>query len=143
VATGAAVAATEFAGQDSASLNQPFSQSAYLRNELAGEVAAEGTRESNRLQQPMSIPIVKVNTNQSIRIFLLNPLAPGRPNSIDAPPRNARPTPSTVLASSPNDENVRPEQALVGAQTAYIQALEDQLAEMRAEIDARKQNGRQ
>ena len=41
------------------------------------------------------------------------------------------------------DENVRPEQALVGAQTAYIQALEDQLAEMRAELDARKQNGRQ
>src|SRR5438309_778997 len=141
VATGAAVAATEFAGQDSASLNQPFSQSAYLRNELAGEVAAEGTRESNRLQQPMSIPIVKVNTNQSIRIFLLSPLAPGRPNSIDAPSRNVQPTPSTVLASSPTDENARPEQALVGAQTAYIQALEDQLAEMRAEIDARKQNG--
>ncbi len=143
VATGAAVAATEFAGQDSASLNQPFSQGAYLRNELAGEVAAEGTRESNRLQQPMSIPIVKVNTNQSIRIFLLNPLAPGHPNSIDTVPHNSQPVPSTVLAASPTDENVRPEQALVGAQTAYIQALEDQLAEMRAELDARKQNGRQ
>lgn len=142
VATGAAVAATEFAGQDSASLNQPFSQGAYLRNELAGEVAAEGTRESNRLQQPMSVPIVKVNTNQSIRIFLLNPLVPGHPNSI-SPRRNAQPTPSTVLTSSPTDENVRPEQALVGAQTAYIQALEEQLAEMRSELDTRKQNGQQ
>ncbi len=112
-------------------------------NELAGEVAAEGTRESNRLQQPMSIPIVKVNTNQSIRIFLLSPLAPGRPNSIDAPSRSVQPTRSTVLASSPTDENARPEQALVGAQTAYIQALEEQLAEMKAELDARKQNGPQ
>jgi hypothetical protein len=143
VATGAAVAATEFAGQDSASFNGPFSQGAYLRNELAGEVASEGTRASNRLQQPGSVSIVKVNTNQSIRIFLLSPLMPAHPSSIDAAPRNPQPTPSTVLASSPTDENVRPEQALVGAQTAYIQALEDQLAEMRAELDARKQNGRQ
>ena len=68
---------------------------------------------------------------------------PAHPSSIDAPPRNPQPTPSTVLTSSPTDENVRPEQALVGAQTAYIQALEDQLAEMRAELDARKNNGRQ
>jgi hypothetical protein len=68
---------------------------------------------------------------------------PAHPSSIDAAPRNPQPTPSTVLASSPTDENVRPEQALVGAQTAYIQALEDQLAEMRAELDARKNNGRQ
>jgi hypothetical protein len=47
-----------------------------------------------------------------------------------------------VLVSSPTDENVGPEQALVGAQTEYIQALEDQLAEMRAELEARKQNDR-
>ena len=143
VATGAAVAATEFAGQNSASLNQPFSQGAYLRNELAGEVASEGTRESSRLQQPTTVSIVKVTTNQSIRIFLLSPLTPGHPSSTDTPVRNPQPTPSTVLVSSQTDENIHPEQALVGAQTAYIQALEDQLAEMRAELDRRKQNGQQ
>ena len=143
VATGAAVAATEFAGQDSASLNQPFSQGAYLKNQLAGEVASEGTRESGRLQQSTTVSIVKVNTNQSIRIFLLNPLVSGHPSSTDTLARNPQPTPSPVLVSSPTDENVGAEQALVGVQTEYIQALEDQLAEMRAELEARKQNARQ
>jgi type IV secretory pathway VirB10-like protein len=142
VATGAAVAATELAGQDSGSLNQPFSQGAYLRNQLAGEVASEGTRESGRLQQPTTVSIVRVNTNQSIRIFLLNPLTSGHPSSTDTPARNPQPTPSPVLVSSPTDENVGPEQALVGAQSEYIQALEGQLAELRAELDASKKNAR-
>lgn len=142
VATGVAVAATEFAGQDSASLNQPFSQSAYLRNELAGEVASEGTRESNRLKQPATVSIVKVNTNQSIRIFLLSPLTSGHPSPMDIPARDSQPKPSIVTAGTPMEETLRPEQALAGAQTAYIQALEDQLAEMRAELNAEKQNDR-
>ena len=142
VATGAAVAASEFAGQDSASLNQPFSQGAYLRNQLAGEVASEGTRESGRLQQPTTVPIVKVNTNQSIRIFLLNPLMSGHPSSIDTPARNPQSMSSPVLISSSRDENVGSGEALVGAQTEYIQALESQLAELRAELDASKQNAR-
>jgi hypothetical protein len=143
VATGAAVAATEFAGQDSTSLNQPFSQGAYLRNQLAGEVASEGTRESGRLQQSTTVPIVKVDTNQSIRIFLLSPVMLGHPSSAEIPARNAQPTTSNVLVSSPTDQNVHPEQALAGVESEYIQALEEQLAEMRAELDARKQNARQ
>src|SRR6185437_15232533 len=72
IGTGAAVAAAEFAG--AGSLNQPFSQADYLRNQMAYEVASEGSRYSNRLQQSASVPIVNVNTNESIRIFLLNAL---------------------------------------------------------------------
>jgi len=49
VGTGAAVVATEFAGQGS--LNQPFSQSDYLRNQMAAEVASQGSQFSNRWQQ--------------------------------------------------------------------------------------------
>jgi type IV secretory pathway VirB10-like protein len=67
IGTGAAVVATEFAG--AGSLNQPFSQSDYLRNQMAYEIASEGSRYSNRLQQPTNVPIVNVNTNQSIRDF--------------------------------------------------------------------------
>src|SRR5262249_33595455 len=73
IGTGAAVVATEFAG--AGSLNQPFSQADYLRNQMAYEVASEGSRYSNRLQQPTSVPIVTVGTNQPIRIFLLNAMS--------------------------------------------------------------------
>src|SRR5579883_3156908 len=71
VATGASVLAIQFGGQS----NQPFSQADYLRNQMASEIANEGGRYSNRLQQPTSVPIVMVGTNQSIRIFLLNALS--------------------------------------------------------------------
>src|SRR5207302_8314773 len=52
IGTGAAVVATELAG--AGSLNQPFSQADYLRNQMAYEIASEGSRYSNRLQQPAS-----------------------------------------------------------------------------------------
>jgi len=132
IGTGAAVVATEFAG--AGSLNQPFSQSDYLRNQTAYEIASEGSRYSNRLQQPTSIPIVNVNTNQSIRIFLLNALSVS-----DGRIRASKPT--QLPAVTPQN-NQPPEQALAAAQTAYIQALEAQLADMQAAVDARKSNGR-
>jgi len=135
IGTGAAVVATEFAGQGS--LNQPFSQSDYLRNQMGYEIASEGSRYSSRLQQPTTVPIVTVSTNQAIRIFLLNALttSSGRiPNT--TPPKQ----PDNTMTQTAEDES--PEQSLRTAQTAYIQALEAQLAEMRAELDARKSNGR-
>src|SRR5690348_1397704 len=70
VATGASALAIQFSGQGN--LGQPFSQADYLRNQLASEVASEGSRYSSRIQQSMNVPIVTVNTNESIRIFLLN-----------------------------------------------------------------------
>src|SRR5205085_7799172 len=73
IGTGAAVVATEFAGQSS--FNQPFSQADYLRNQMATEVASQGSQLSNRWQQPISIPIVAVDANQPLTIFLLDPLA--------------------------------------------------------------------
>jgi len=72
VGTGAAVVATEFAGQGS--VDQPFSQGDYLRNQMAAELASQGNQVSSRLQQPISIPIVAVDANQPIMIFLLNRL---------------------------------------------------------------------
>jgi hypothetical protein len=134
IGTGAAVVATEFAG--AGSLNQPFSQADYLRNQMAYEVASEGSRYSNRLQQPTSVPIVTVNTNQPIRIFLLNAMSvsDGRIRSSKSPQQADAPTLSA-------DQNQSPDQSLAAAQTAYIQALEAQLADMRAALDARKSNG--
>src|SRR5581483_7786934 len=86
VATGASALAIQLAGQGS--LNQPFSQADYLRNQLAAEVASEGSRYSNRLRQPASVPIVTVKTNQSIRIFLLNSLTvSGRTVRASMPPQ--------------------------------------------------------
>lgn len=131
IGTGAAVVATEFVGQGS--LNQPFSQADYLRNQMAGEVAVQGNRLSNRLQQPMSIPIVNVGTNQPLRIFLLNALDLGGGRS-QGP---QFPTPATPMP----DQNTPPEQSLVAAQTAYIQALEAQLADMRAALNGKQTNG--
>ena len=133
VGTGAAVVATEFVGQGS--LNQPFSQSDYLRNQMAGEVATQGGRLSNRLQQPMSVPIVNVATNQPLRIFLLNALdlGGGRNQSME-------PAPPTVPNAGP-DQSTPSDQSLAAAQTAYIQALEAQLADMRAALNGKQING--
>ena len=135
IGTGAAVVATEFAGQGS--LSQPFSQGDYLRNQMGYEIASEGSRYSSRLQQPTTVPIVTVSTNQAIRIFLLNALttSSGRIRNTTAPKQ-----PDNAMTQTADDES--PEQSLRTAQTAYIQALEAQLAEMRAELDARKSNGR-
>jgi Bacterial conjugation TrbI-like protein len=125
VGTGAAVVATEFAGQGS--LNQPFSQGDYLRNQMATEVASQGSQFSNRWQQPMSIPIVAVGANQPITIFLLDPLAiSGKASNSPVQTLQLAPLNTTAGQTQP------PEQDLVAAQTAYIQALEAQLAEMKA-----------
>ncbi len=135
VGTGAAVVATEFAGQGS--LNQPFSQSDYLRNQMAAEVASQGSQLSNRWQQPTSIPIVAVDANQPIAIFLLEPLTiTGKPSLSATPALQLTPPNTTAGQTQPS------EQDLVAAQTAYIQALEAQLAEMRS-ANGKKPNERQ
>jgi type IV secretory pathway VirB10-like protein len=134
IGTGAAVVATQFAG--AGSLNQPFSQADYLRNQMAYEIASEGSRYSNRLQQPTSVPIVTVNTNQPIRIFLLNALTVSEGRI-----RNSKPAQQADTATLTAEQNQSPEQALAAAQTAYIQSLEAQLAEMRAALDGKKSNG--
>lgn len=136
VATGASVLAIQLAGQNSSTLSQPFSQADYLRNQLASEAASEGSRYSNRLQQPTNVPIVTVNTNQSIRIFLLTSLSVS-----DGRVRNSKPAQQTDAALTA-EQNQSPDQALAAAQTAYIQALEAQLADMRTALDGRKSNGR-
>src|SRR5207253_6802416 len=92
IGTGAAVVATEFAGHSS--LNQPFSQADYLRNQMAAEVATEGNRLSNRFQQPMTVQIVKVSTNQPLRIFLLNALDLGNGRN-----QNSQPAASSTFAN--------------------------------------------
>ncbi len=125
IGTGAAVVATEFAGQGS--LNQPFSQADYLRNQMAAEVASQGSQLSNRWQQPTSVPIVAVDANQPITIFLLEALTiVGKP-SLSAMPALQLTSPNTTAGQTQPSE-----QDLVAAQTAYIQALEAQLAEMRS-----------
>jgi hypothetical protein len=135
IGTGAAVVATEFAG--AGSLNQPFSQADYLRNQMAYEVASEGSRYSNRLQQPTSVPIVRVNTNQPIRIFLLNAMSVS-----DGHIRSSKsPQPTDTSPKLTADQNQSSEPSLAAAQTAYIQALEAQLADMRAAIEVKKSNG--
>ncbi len=134
IGTGAAVVATELAG--AGSLNQPFSQADYLRNQMAYEIASEGSRYSNRLQQPTSVPIVTVKTNEPIRIFLLNTLTVS-----DGRNRNSNPVLQTETTTLATEQSQSPAQALAAAQTAYIQALEAQLADMRAALDAKKSNG--
>src|SRR5207302_9806619 len=101
IGTGTAIVATEFAG--AGSLNQPFSQADYLRNQMAYEIASEGSRYSNRLQQPTSIPIVNVNTNQSIRIFLLNALSVS-----DGRIRASKPPQQTDTVTAVTPENNQP-----------------------------------
>jgi hypothetical protein len=125
IGTGAAVVATEFAGQSS--FNQPFSQADYLRNQMATEVASQGSQLSNRWQQPTSVPIVAVDANQPITIFLLEPLTiAGKPSGSAVPASQLAPATTTAGQTQPS------EQDLVAAQTAYIQALEAQLAETRS-----------
>src|SRR5437016_3732522 len=134
IGTGAAVVATEFVGQGS--LNQPFSQTDYLRNQMAAEVAVQGNRLSNRLQQPMSIPIVSVATNHSLRIFLLNGLDVGGGHG-----QSTQPAAFATFPNSTPDQGTPSEQSVVAAQTAYIQALEAQLADMRAALNGKQTNG--
>jgi hypothetical protein len=134
VGTGAAVVATEFVGQGS--LNQPFSQADYLRNQMAAEVAVQGNRLSNRLQQPMSVPIVSVGTNQPLRIFLLNAIDLGGGRN-----QGSQSAASSAFVSAMPDQNAPSEQSLVAAQTAYIQALEGQLADMRGALNGKQTNG--
>jgi hypothetical protein len=138
IGTGAAVVATEFAG--AGSLNQPFSQADYLRNQMAYEIASEGNRYSNRLQQPTSVPIVTVQTNEPIRIFLLNALAV--PNGRIRDNKPAQQISATTTSTADQSPDQTRSQALAAAQTAYIQALESQLADMRAALDAKKSNAR-
>jgi len=57
-----------FAGQGS--LNRPFSQGDYLRNQMAARWASQGSQFANRWQQPISIPIVAVDAIQPITIIL-------------------------------------------------------------------------
>jgi len=125
VGTGAAVVATEFAGQGS--LDQPFSQGDYMRNQMAAELANQGNQVSSRLQQPMSIPIVAVDANQPIRIFLLDPLSISGETT-----RN--PTPASQLPSehAASEQGQISDRSMATAQSAYIEALEAQLAEMKA-----------
>ncbi len=108
----------------------------YLRNQMAAEVATEGNRLSNRFQQPMTVQIVKVGTNQPLRIFLLNALDLGNGRN-----QNSQPAASSTFANATTDQTTPSEQSLVSAQTAYIQALETQLADMRAALNGKQPNG--
>jgi hypothetical protein len=125
IGTGAAVVATEFAGQGS--LDQPFSQSDYLRNQMASEVASQGSQLSNRWQQPFGVPVVAVDANEPITIFLLEPL---RISGTTIRSATAASQPPQAVPTA--EQNQPSDQALIEAQTAYIQALEAQLAETKA-----------
>jgi hypothetical protein len=103
---------------------------------MAAEVAVQGNQLSNRLQQPMSIPIVNVGTNQPLRIFLLNAVNLGAGGN-----QNSQPAMSNAFANTTTDQTTSSEQSLVSAQTAYIQALEAQLADMRAALNGKQPNG--
>ena len=125
IGTGAAVVATEFAGQGS--VDQPFSQGDYLRNQMATEVASQGGQLSNRWQQPFGVPVVAVNANQPITIFLLEPM------SVSGKTIRSATAASQLAQAAPTAEEKQPsDQALIEAQTAYIQALEAQVAETNA-----------
>jgi len=134
IATGTAVLAAQFAGNPG--MNQPFSQGDYLRNQLASEVASEGSRASSRWQQPVNVPIVKVNTNQSIRIFLLSAL------DLTSHRGHSPQEMTTVLAGAEREQNDTSVESLGDVQTSYIQSLESQLADLRAELEGRQNNGR-
>jgi hypothetical protein len=94
---------------------------------MAAEVGSQGNQLSNRLQQPISIPIVAVDANQPIRIFLLDPLTISGKTT-----RN--PTPTSQLPSEhvASEQGQTSDQSMATAQSAYIEALEAQLAEMKA-----------
>lgn len=137
VATGAAVFAAQFAGRPSGSLRSPFSQTDLLRNQLAGEIAHEGNRLSNRLEGPMTVPIVSVPTNQRVRIFLLAPirLENGQIQPLVEPGRAGN------IAESANDPRAPSLESLTATQAAYIEALEAQLTELRAKLAKIQANG--
>jgi hypothetical protein len=103
---------------------------------MAAAVATEGNRLSNRFQQPMSIPIVKLGTNQPLRIFLLNALDLGSGRN-----QSSQPAASSTFANATTDQSTSSEQSLDSSQTAYIQALEAQLADMRAALNGKQPNG--
>ena len=94
---------------------------------MATEVASQGSQLSNRWQQPTSVQIVAVDANQPITIFLLEPLTIAGKRSLSATPASQLAPPNTTAGQTQPSE-----QDLVAAQTAYIQALEAQLAEMRS-----------
>src|SRR6266566_475971 len=81
----------------------------------------------NRWQRTMSVPIVAVDVNQSITIFLLDPLTLSGKTS-----RGATAPSQVPQVDAAAEQNQPSEQDLAAAQTAYIQALEAQLAEMRS-----------
>jgi len=94
---------------------------------MAAELANQGNQVSNRLQQPMSIPIVAVDANQPIRIFLLDPLTiSGKPT------RNPTPASQLPFEHAASEQGQTSDQSIASAQSAYIEALEAQLAEMKA-----------
>ena len=84
----------------------------------------------------MNVPIVTVNTNESIRIFLLNAL------NVSGGRLNTKSAQQDDTSAATAEQNQPPDQALAAAQTAYIQSLEAQLADMRAALNARNSNGR-
>jgi hypothetical protein len=85
------------------------------------------------------VPIVTVKTNEPIRIFLLNALTVPNGRNRNSKPAQQVDAATTLIAEQ--NQNQSPAQALAAAQTAYIQALEAQLADMRAALDAKKSNG--
>jgi len=90
---------------------------------MAAEVASQGSQLSNRWQQPISIPIVAVDANQPLTIFLLDPLAiSGKAN------RGAIPASQRNPANTTTGENQSSSKTWQRRKTAYIQALEAQLA---------------
>jgi hypothetical protein len=79
---------------------------------------------------------VKVGTNQPLRIFLLNALDLGSGRN-----QSSQPAASSTFANATTDQSTSSEQSLVSAQTTYIQALEAQLADMRAALNGKQPNG--
>jgi len=137
VATGAAVLATQFAGQGPRGLDRPFSEGDLLRNQLAAEIATEGTSFSNRLQRSSTVPIIKVEANQSIRIFLLSPMRVTSKTIQMRPPTESQGLSSLATSS----ESASAEEAAALAQAEYIRMLEAQVAQLRAALNSRQQAG--
>ncbi len=138
IATGAAVLATQFAGRPPGSLQRPFSQADLLRNQLAGEIASQGTQLSNRLARPLRVPIVSVPTNRRIRIFLLAPI---RLENGELGMLRASAAPWGRLLESAEEQNGGSLESLLVTQAAYIEALEGQLSELRTALVKQTTNG--
>jgi hypothetical protein len=71
-----------------------------------------------------------------LRIFLLSALDLGSGRN-----QNTQPAAPTKPADPTTNQSTPSEQSLVSAQTAYIQALEAQLADMRAALNGKQSNG--